>query len=107
LQRLLTVFHLLLQTFRKKMKEISLWRKYLLHVQVPMSKFKKTLFIASEKLLFKNMILSTCILKRYVKLLELRQRVLITKSEQLHLNYGPLLLKKKLKENQKELAKIL
>jgi len=89
------------------MKETSLWRKYLLHVQVLMSKFKKTLFIASEKLLFKNTILLTCISKRYVKLLELRQKARITKLEQLHLNYGPLLLKKKLKENQKELVKIL
>ena len=89
------------------MKETSLWRKYLLHVQVLMSKFKKTLFIASEKLLFKNTILLTCISKRYVKLLELHQKALITKLEQLPLNYGPLLLKKKLKENQRELVKIL
>lgn len=76
-------------------------------VEVLMKAFKKTLFIASEKSLFKNTILSACISKRYAKLLEQLQRVPTTRLEQLHLNSGPHYLKKKLKEKQREPVKIL
>ena len=72
-----------------------------------MKKFKRKLFFASAKLLFKNMILLICILHRSVKSLEILPKVQMTKLELLLSNSGPLYVKKKLKGNQKELVKIL